>query len=561
VLPTCLFALAGLCAPVQQGAASAPQRPAPYGIEVVDAATGRGVPLVELTTTGGLRYVTDSAGWVAFDEPGLLGRRVWFGVHSAGYAAARDGFGYEGVALDTTPGGRARVELQRLQIAERLYRITGQGIYRDSVLLGEEVPLAEPLLDGGVVGQDSVITAQLGGRVLWFWGDTNRARYPLGLFQTAGAWSAAPAALDPDRGIDLHYFTGAEGFARAMCPIEGPGPVWIDGLAVVSDGEDEVLVAHYARIKDLGTMHEQGLARWDPRAEVFVKWRELPLEAELHPRGHPLEVVEAGVRYLVFPEPYPDLRVPARLDALADPQAYEAYTCLAEGAAWAPDAPLARDGEGCILWSWRHGTAPVGEAREDMLVKAGRLTPRERLARLVDVESGAHVVAHNGSVRWNAHRGRWVWILGEQGGSASNLGEVWYAEADTPLGPWLFARKVVTHDAYSFYNVDQHDFLARAGGRFVYFEGTYTRTFSRTAVPTPRYDYNQVMYRLDLDDPRLRLPRAVYTWGESGRGTLEDLRAAGLDPTRARLVAFTDGRHETPLPDAALAVGGGDPPR
>ncbi|MEW6074640.1 MAG: hypothetical protein AB1726_18860 [Planctomycetota bacterium] len=43
---------------------------APYGIEVVDRATGRGVPLVELETTGGILYVTDSAGRVAFDEPG-----------------------------------------------------------------------------------------------------------------------------------------------------------------------------------------------------------------------------------------------------------------------------------------------------------------------------------------------------------------------------------------------------------------------------------------------------------------------------------------------------------
>ena len=37
----------------------------------------------------------------------------------------------------------------------------------------------------------------------------------------------------------------------------------------------------------------------------------------------------------------------------------------------------------------------------------------------------------------------------------------------------------------------------------MYFEGTYAETFSGAPSKTPRYDYNQVMYRLDLSDPRL----------------------------------------------------------
>ncbi len=31
-------------------------------------------------------------------------------------------------------------------------------------------------------------------------------------------------------------------------------------------------------------------------------------------------------------------------------------------------------------------------------------------------------------------------------------------------------------------------------------------TFSAAKTPTPRYNYNQIMYRLDLADPRLDLP-------------------------------------------------------
>ena len=45
--------------------------------------------------------------------------------------------------------------------------------------------------------------------------------------------------------------------------------------------------------------------------------------------------------------------------------------------------------------------------------------------------------------------------------------------------------------------------IDQAGGRFIYFEGTYTASFSGAKELTPRYDCNQVMYRLRLDDPRL----------------------------------------------------------
>ena len=57
-------------------AAEPPPRPPVCRIQVVDEATGRGVPLVELRTVNQVRYVTDSNGVVAFDEPGLMGRKV-----------------------------------------------------------------------------------------------------------------------------------------------------------------------------------------------------------------------------------------------------------------------------------------------------------------------------------------------------------------------------------------------------------------------------------------------------------------------------------------------------
>ena len=76
-------------------------------------------------------------------------------------------------------------------------------------------------------------------------------------------------------------------------------------------------------------------------------------------------------------------------------------------------------------------------------------------------------------------------------------------EAPEIAGPWGAAVKVATHDRYTFYNPVQHAFFDQEGGKLIYFEGTYANTFSGNPEQTPRYDYNQIMYRLDLGDPRL----------------------------------------------------------
>ena len=104
-----------------------------FAIQVVDEETGRGVPLVELTTVNNVRLVTDSQGVAAFQEPGLMGRLVFFHVKSHGYEFPKDGFGYSGKALKVEAGGAATLKIKRINIAERLYRVTGGGIYRDSL--------------------------------------------------------------------------------------------------------------------------------------------------------------------------------------------------------------------------------------------------------------------------------------------------------------------------------------------------------------------------------------------------------------------------------------------
>ena len=56
-----------------------------FQIRIVDEQTGRGVPLVELRTTNKISCWTDSNGIVAWNEPGLMDRDVYFTIQSPGY--------------------------------------------------------------------------------------------------------------------------------------------------------------------------------------------------------------------------------------------------------------------------------------------------------------------------------------------------------------------------------------------------------------------------------------------------------------------------------------------
>jgi hypothetical protein len=50
-----------------------------------------------------------------------------------------------------------------------LARLTGFGIYYDSMLLGVPVAASHPLGNAGVMGQDSPVVARFGGKLHWFW--------------------------------------------------------------------------------------------------------------------------------------------------------------------------------------------------------------------------------------------------------------------------------------------------------------------------------------------------------------------------------------------------------
>lgn len=124
------------------------------------------------------------------------------------------------------------------------------------------------------------------------------------------------------------------------------------------------------------------------------------------PEGHPVFWKdESGKDWLLFGNPLPKLRCPATFEA------------------WQDSAP------------WEI------------------LLPQKNFASASD---GKTVSPHAGAIAWNAWRRRWVTVFVEQYGKPSYLGEVWYAEANSPTGPWGKAVKILSHENYSFYNPTIH---------------------------------------------------------------------------------------------------------
>jgi hypothetical protein len=474
-----------------------------FCIRVIDEATGRGVPLVELTTVNNIRFVTDSAGVVAFREPGLMDQSVFFHIKSHGYEYPADGFGYRGARLQVTAGGEATLRIKRINIAQRLYRITGAGIYRDSVIVGKSPPIAQPLLNAQVFGSDSVVNCIYRGKIYWFWGDTNRPSYPLGNFHVPGAVTELPShgGLDPMVGINLDYFVDDQGFAKPMAKLPGKGPTWIQGLTTIRDERGrELLFTGYVKVEPPLKVVERGLAQFNDEKLAFEKLVQFDQKAPLFPHGHAFRRSDEGIEYVYFGNPFPLVRVPATAAAIRDSARYEAYTCATQGSREDSLAIDRQNGE--VSYGWKTDTLPYTPQLQERLVKQQLIQRSEGLFQLTS-DTGKPILIHSGSAAWNAYRKKWV-MIGLESWGTSLLGEVWYAEADDLTGPWQNARKIVTHEQYSFYNPKQHPEFAQDNGRLIFFEGTYTNTFSGNADQTPRYNYNQVMYLLDLSDPRLR---------------------------------------------------------
>jgi len=431
----------------------------PCRIEVVEQGTGWPVPLVELRTTHQVRFVTDNAGVIAFDLPELMGRETWFDVIGHGYEAPKDGFGMKGVRLTPEPGKTLRVEVRRTIVAKRLGRSTGAGLFAESQKLGRELEWK----DSGIVGCDSVQNAVHRGKLFWAWGDTSLARYPLGIFDMTSATTPVRplASFEPPLKLKLDYFTDDKGVPRGVAKMPGPGPTWVSAYVSLPDKTGAArLCGTFIKVRNHLEAYESGLCVWNDAESKFELLKMLWTKSDAAPKqppspdGHPSIWKDAGGKeWLLFGNPLPTLRCPPTFEAWQDPSTWEV------------------------------------------------LRPQESLKSAAD---GKPVKPHSGSIAWNAFRKRWVTVFMETFGKPSAFGELWYAEAESPLGPWGPAVKVLTHENYTFYNPRLHPEFTAADSPLLIFEGSYTREFADKPHPTPKYDYTQILYRLDLDDPALK---------------------------------------------------------
>jgi hypothetical protein len=389
----------------------------------------------------------------------LMGKETWFDVKGQGYEVKKDGFGYAGVRFTPQPGAVHRIEVERTIIARRLGRVTGGGLFAESQKLGAE--LAWP--ESGLLGQDSVQNAIYHGKLFWIWGDTTLPKYPLGTFDSPGATTSPHplASFEPPLRLPLDYFRDGNGDLRGLAKMPGQGPTWLSALVSLPDAQGrEHLVVTYTKDQGLVQIYRQGLAVWDDASESFkqlqVLWDEhgAARRPPVLPDGHVVKYTDAdGKPWVLFCNPFPAMRCPAAFEAWQDTNSWE------------------------------------------------KLTPQKTLTA---AGTGEEIRVHTGSMGWNPWRKRWVGVFVQRGGKSSELGEVWYAESRAPTGPWGPAVKVLSHDNYTFYNPSLHAEFTPENSPILLFEGTYATTFARDPPKTPRYDYNQILYRLDLDDPRLK---------------------------------------------------------
>ena len=427
----------------------------PFQIRIVDRENKWPVPLVELRTTHHVRFVSDNAGLIAFDLPELMNVRTWLHVEGHGYSVPKDGFGYSGVRVVPRPGESVTIEVDRQLSGKRLGRITGGGLFAESQKLGKELEWTEQ----GILGCDSVQNAVHDGKLFWSWGDTTLPGYPLGRFHMIGA-TTAPRPLEsfrPPIRLRYDYFVDC-----AACPSKHrrDAGTWTDLVIRIRQSpgrrRDRIIWSRLIPRSSHHSANTNAVSVFGMSAESsFEQHRVLWSRSDAAstpppaPTGHAVFTVDAnGDRWALFGDPFPSLRCQATFEAWSNSDNWET------------------------------------------------LQPQQAVPTL---DASAEIKPHRGAIAWSPYRGKWVCIFTEIYGKPSALGEIWYAEADDPSGPWGGAIKVVTHNQYTFYNPQVHPEFSEPDSPILLFEATYTHTFSANKQPTPRHDYNQVLYRLDLD--------------------------------------------------------------
>ena len=425
---------------------------APFRITVVDAENGWPVPLVQFKTANGLVFTSDNAGVVAVDEPDLLGQTVRFSVEGHGYGIGPDIHRPGSVTYGLARGGKAVLKITRNQVAKRLGRIGGTGLFAESRKFGEHLDKK----DQGEVGRDSVQCRPYNGKLFWLWGDTSMQGYAIGIFNTTAAFTPNPAfPLDPKPPVYPPYdqIRNDEGHVRGVIKAQGEGPIWIFGLIDLKDkaGKDH-LGGAWSQIRNSLEAYKNGLCVWNDKTKNFdviqtLMDKEKGIMPEFFPDPNAVHWTDPkGKKWLLYGFPFPHHRIPDSYEAWCDPTTWEK-----------------------IDWNGK-----------------------EKIARYKD---GKKFEAVGGQMMWNAKIKKWVGICMQKW----NLGALCYIEADSPFGPWENGQQIVFHHNYTIYNPIIHVEYG-PDTPYLVFEGTYTDAFINQPNPTPRYNYTQMLFRLDLKD-------------------------------------------------------------
>lgn len=407
------------------------------------------------------------------------------------------------------------------------------------------------------MGQDSLLAVVYKGKAYWFFGDTECPAGPrntdcqhYGKF-TVGATSCVPGV---DAGCTipptLHYFTSEDsrapggmaddgrpdeallqswnpdGFVHPKAMIAGPVNerydfnTWVGTTAVIREGDEERMYTSYTQPQAGGA---SGLARWDDDAEVFV------------PVGNPQP--EPGIQWVMkqrpedgnfiyWANPFVESRFPATFEGIENSSEVENFSPCS------PDPNV-----GCTQpmnsssWGWKKGVPALGPNDERELIKKGLLSAADARMQVFDSRTSKPIDGFlaRGSVAWNSHRQKYILLADQQAemaigaGTGSRYGEIWYCEAPAMTGPWGACTKVVSHKktGTSCYNPLQLTFMDEHDGQVVYIACTFTSMWSAEApgtpttadsfgcqfdeyggvdcaVAVPRYEYNNLVYRLDL---------------------------------------------------------------
>ncbi|KAF0973801.1 hypothetical protein FDP41_007188 [Naegleria fowleri] len=504
-------------------------------VQFIDSETKRGIPMIQISTTSDITYVSDSNGVIAMLEPGLSGHSIWISIPSDGQYQFMNGsdpvVGVSGISIPFHSSSLPIVlEMKRLKLAERLYRVTGEGIYRDSFLGKVQVPnishdtiLQKFLLNAQVTGQDSVMNAIYKGKYYWFFGDTNNIQRLLGNFHATAAYTNLKEITSLSTNPNLTYILNGN-FVKGVAPVDPKNlPTWIHALYVQ---RNERMYATYMKPDSNLNIVKRGFLQWNDDLEEFEEISQIdfntqfsyPIDGSHVVKTAPYHDEEDG--YIYFGQPYPIVRCKRYLDL----STYESFTPLKINTSNLDLNNVQLDREeksGKLIYGWKRSTSPLSAEQMAQLVKMGKMKVQEAyLLQLKTHESGQFIQAHAGSVHYNAFRDRYILIAEQNGGTESSLGEIWYSEGLTPIGPFLYGVKIVTHQKMDFYNPSHHYEFDEENGKIIYFEGTYSN-FWTNLPPTPKYNYNQQMYRLDVSKASEQIPIPVFKRIDNNFHTLD----------------------------------------